>query len=109
MDNVQKLFDAAILAEESGQVSKALRLYEKASAIAKAAPAPRIRWASLLYDQGRWTEAIKVARQIIKRRPKVAFPYTIIGQSYLKLGYLLRAVRVFRQSFSIKPSIAIWL
>jgi protein O-GlcNAc transferase len=109
MDNIQKLFDAATLAEEAGQVKKALRLYEKAAAIDKDAPGLRIRWAGLLYDQGRWLEAIKIARQVIRRRPKVYLAYSLIGESYLKLGYLLRAERAFRQALSVKPRAGTWV
>jgi len=61
MDRLQKLFDAAIAAEEAGQSAKALRLYEKASDINPAAYPIGLRWASLLYDEGRWRDAIRVA------------------------------------------------
>jgi tetratricopeptide (TPR) repeat protein len=109
MDNAQNLFDAAILAEEGGQVGKALRLYEKASEIAEDASAPRLRWASLLYDQGSWKEAISVARQVTRRWPAIYLAYSLIGECYVKVGHLLKAERAFRQSLVAKPKPSTWV
>jgi hypothetical protein len=71
-DQARRVFAAAMAAEESGQIAKALRLWEKASRLAKDVPAPRLGWAGLLYDQCRYKEAIKVARGIIRRWPRRA-------------------------------------
>jgi tetratricopeptide (TPR) repeat protein len=108
MDKAQKILDAAILAEEEGQYSKALRLYERSSTVNNN-PASRLRWASLLYDQGRWKEAISVARQVTRRWPAIYLAHSLIGRCYVKVGHLLKAERAFRQSLVAKPKPSTWV
>jgi tetratricopeptide (TPR) repeat protein len=109
MDRSQKLFEAAIASEEAGQSAKALRLYEQASTIDPDAPHVGLRWASLLYFEGRWKDSIRVARQIIKRRPRVYLAHRLIASSYDKLGRLLLAERFYKQSLGIKQCPISWV
>ena len=109
MDRSQKLFEAAIAAEEAGQSAKALRLYEQASTIDPSAPHVRLRWASLLFDEGRWNDSIQVARQIIKKRPRVYQAHRLIASSYDELGRLLLAERFYKQSLAIKQMPESWV
>lgn len=109
MDRSQKLFEAAIAFEEAGQSKKALRLYEQASTSDPDGTHIGLRWASLLCDEGRWKDAIRVARQIIKRRPRVYLAHSLIASSYDELGRLLLAERFYKQSLSIKQSPISWV
>ncbi|SRR6266404_165269 len=109
MNEIQKVFDAAVRAEEAEHPAKALRLYEKASAIDPDASHAKLRWASLLHDQGRLKDAIRVARELTKRRPRVYLAHSVIGQSYLELGRLLMAERAFKRALAIKQSPITWV
>jgi len=109
MDRAQKVFDAAVKAEEAGHPAKALRLYEKASAIDPDASHAKLRCASLLYDEGRWKDAIHVARQLAKRRPRIYLAHCLIGRSYVELGRWLMAERAFKRSLAIKQDPTTWV
>ena len=105
----QEIFDAGILAEEAGDAQEALRLYEQASGVDPTAPHPRLRLASLLYDEGQWKDAIRVARQLTKRWPRVHLAYWVIARSYAELGRWMMAERFYRQSLAIKQSPIAWV
>ena len=105
----QEVFDAAIAAEEAGYSAKALRLYEKASDINPAAYPIGLRWASLLYDEARWKEAIRVARQMIRKRPQLYSAHWIIARSNIELGRWSLAERMYRESLAIKQSPTTWV
>ena len=109
MKKAQDVFDAATQAEQAGDSDKALRLYERASRIDPTAPHPRIRLASLLYDVGKWKQAIRVARQLTKRWPRSFSAYNVIAQSYAELGRWKMAERYYRQSLAIKQEAWTWL
>jgi len=106
---LQKVFDAAIAAEEAGHSAKALRLYEQASEIDPDASHVQLRWASLLHDEGQWKDAIRVARQLIKRRPRVYLAHRLIASSYDELGRLAMAERAYKQSLAIKQCPITWV
>ena len=108
-DKAGKLFEAAIRAEDAGDSDKALRLYEQALLIDPTVSQPRIRLASLLYDVGKWKEAISVARQLTKRWPKFSAAYVVIARSYGELGRWKMAERFYRQSLAIKQEPWTWL
>ena len=109
IEPAKKLFESAINAEETGQINKALRLYEKAASIEKDSPAPGIRHTHLLYSQHRWQEAIVAARQVIKRWPDQSSAYSLLAQSYMEQAQYLRAERAFRQSLAINPTPWNWV
>lgn len=102
MEKAQAKLDAAIQAEEAGDSDEALRLYEESSLLAPTRPVPRLRLASLLYDQGKWKQAIHVTRQLIKRWPRVQPAYVLLASSYLRLNRLKMAERFYRQALAIK-------
>ena len=108
-EKAQEVFDAGVLAEEAGDTQEALRLYEKASAIDPTAPHPRLRLASLLYDESQWKEAIRVARQLTKRWPRVHLAHWVIARSYAELGRWMMAERFYPQSLAIKQSPIAWV
>ncbi len=105
----QEVFDAGVQAEKAGDSGKALRLYERASAMDPTAPHPRLRLASLLYDEGEWSEAIHVARQLTKRWPRVHLAYCVIARSYAELGRWMMAERFYRRCLAIKQSPSTWV
>jgi tetratricopeptide (TPR) repeat protein len=109
MDRAQKVFEDAVRAEEAGHSSKALRLYEKASITDPEASHARLRWASLLRDEGRWKDAIRVARELIKSRPRLHLAPRLIGDCYAELGRLSMAERYFRRSLAIKQDPITWV
>jgi tetratricopeptide (TPR) repeat protein len=109
MKKAQDVFEAAIQAEEAGDSDKALRLYEQASLIDPTAPHPRMRLASLLYDTGKWKQAIRVARQLTKSRPRLSSAYIVIARSYAALDRWKMAERFYRQSLTIKQTPWAWL
>ena len=108
-ESAQKVFEAGIQAEEAGDSHKALRLYEQASAIDPTAPHSRLRLASLLFDEGRWKDAIRIARQLTKRWPRVHLAYSVIARSYAELGRWIMAERFYRQSLAIKQTPDNWV
>ena len=107
----EAIFDAAIQAEEAGDFDKARRLYEEASLLAPTRPHPRIRLSSLLYDEGKWKEAIRVTRKLIKRWPRIQPAYVVTALSYTRLGRLKMAERFYRQGLAIKkdPDLLLFL
>lgn len=107
----QAIFEAAIQAEEAGDFNKARRLYEEASLLAPTHPHPRIRLSSLLYEVGKWKEAIRVTRKLIKRWPRIQPAYVVTALSYTRLGRLKMAERFFRQGLAIKedPKLLVFL
>ncbi len=109
MDSSEELFEAAIAAEEAGQSAKALRLYERASTIDPDAFHVAVRWAFLLKEEGRWSDSIRVARQIIKRRPRVYQAHSLIAASYDELGRWRLAERFYKQSLAIKQRPESWI
>ena len=102
MDRAQEVFEDAVRAEEAGHSAEALRLYEKASVIDPDASHAKLRWASLLHDEGRWEDSIRIARQLTKKRPRLYLAHRLIGSSYVELGRWLMAERYFKQSLAIK-------
>jgi tetratricopeptide (TPR) repeat protein len=108
-DKAQVVFEAALAAEEAGHSAKALRLYEQASVIDPDASHVRVRWASLLNDKGRWKDAIRVTRQLIKKRPRLSLAHRLIGRSYDELGRLAMAERAYKQSLAIKQCPITWV
>ena len=94
MRNTQTVFDAATHAEQTGDSDKALRLYERAS---------------LLYDIGKWNEAIRVARQLTKRSPGSFSAHIVIAGSYAELGRWKMAERFYRKSLAITQEPWAWL
>ena len=105
MDKAQELFDAAVQAEEAGDAEKAIRLYEQSSLVDPQTPLPRLRLAFLLYEEGKWKEAIRVGRQLAKRWPRAHPAYSVIGHSYRELGRLTIAERYFRKAVNIKKEV----
>jgi tetratricopeptide (TPR) repeat protein len=104
IEKATQKFEAATQAEEAGEFSKARRLYEKASLLAPTHPLPRVRLAILLSEQGKWKEAIPVARKLIKRWPRIQLPYVLIATSYTQLGRLKLAERFYRQGLAINKN-----
>lgn len=109
MEKAQRVFEAAVRAEDAGHPAKALRLYEKASTIDPDASHARLRWASLLYDEGRWKDAIRLARELLKSRPRLYLAHRLIGSSYVELGRWLMEERYFKQSLAIKQDPITWV
>ena len=109
MKKAQDILEAAIQAEEAGDSDKALRLYERASLIDSTAPYPRMRLASLLYNVGKWKQAICVARQLTKCWPRFSSAYVVIARSYAALGRWKMAERFYRQSLAIKQEPWTWV
>ena len=111
MEKAREIFEAAIQAEEAGDSDKARRLYEKASLLAPTRPHPRLRLAFLLHREGKWKEAIRVARKLIKRWPRIQLAYVVIAASYTRLGRWKIAERFYRQGLAIKedPNLLLFL
>ena len=82
MEKEREIFEAAIRAEETGDFDTARRLYEQASLMAPTRPYPRLRLAMLLHQERKWTEAIRVARQLTKRWSHVQPAYVVIAGSF---------------------------
>ena len=55
-----------------------------------------------LYAQGKWNQAIRVARPLIKYWPRFQPPYIVIATSYFRLGRLKLAERFYRQALALK-------
>jgi protein O-GlcNAc transferase len=102
MEEVKEIFDAALRAEEAGDSDKALRLYEQASFLAPTLPAPRVRLAFLLHQQGKWKDSIRVGRELLKRRPRIQVAHVVIANSYAQLGRWRLAERFYRQALDIE-------
>lgn len=102
MEKAKTLFEAAIQAEEAGDSDKACRLYEQASLLAPTHPDPGLRLAFLLLEERKWNQAIRVARQLIKRWPRIQPAYVVIAASYARLGRWRMAERFYRQALAIK-------
>jgi protein O-mannosyl-transferase len=62
----------------------------------------RFEAANLLYEQGNWKEAIRVARPLIKRWPRFQMSYVVIAASYFRLNRLRLADRFYSQAVGIK-------
>ena len=105
----QELFEAAVQAEEAGDSDRAIQLYVQASLIDPTAPHPRIRLAFLLYNVGKWKQAIRVGRQVTKLQPRADQAYCLIARSYAELGRWKMAERFYRQSLAIKQEPWTWL
>jgi protein O-GlcNAc transferase len=102
MEKAKAIFEAAIQAKEAGDSDKARRLFEQASLLAPTRPDPRVRLAFLLHEERKWNQAIRVARQLIKRWPRVQEAYVVIADSYARLGRWRMAERFYRQAVAIK-------
>jgi len=109
MDRAQKVFEAAVRAEEAGHSAEALRLYEKASVIDPDASHAKLRWASLPHDKGRWEDSIRIARQLTKRRPRIYLAHSLIGSNYVELSRWVMAERFFKRSLAIKQDPITWV
>jgi tetratricopeptide (TPR) repeat protein len=112
MANAKAAFEAGIQAEESGDFDKARRFYQRASLLDPTAPYSRLRLASLLLSEGKWKEAIRVARQLTKRWPNVHHvnhAYIVIARSYAELGRWRMAERFYRRSLAIKQRPEAWV
>ena len=109
MDKAQKVFEAAVQAEEAGDSDTAIRLYEQSSLLAPQHPLPLLRLAVLLSSLGKWKRAILVGRQVTKRQPRSAQAYCVIARSYAELGRWKMAERFYRQSLAIKQEPWTWL
>ena len=102
--NAEKLFDAAIKAEDEGKFEKARLLYEQSIRADKNSFGSRLRLAGLLWgEQHKYKEAIKITRLIVKRWPKT-MAYLILGNSYMELGRFVQAEKTWRQSLAIKAT-----
>jgi len=100
----QKLFEAAIQADQAGDSNEAIRLYEQSSLLVPTRRAPRVRWAFLLFEQGEWKQAIRVGREIIKLWPQIHEGYGVVGLSYQRLGHLKLAEWFLRQAVQIEET-----
>ena len=111
MEKAREIFEAAIQAEEAGDSDKARPLYEKASLLAPTRPHPRVRLVILLHEEGKWKEAIHIARKLIKRWPRIQLAYLVIADSYTRLGRWNMAERFYRQALAIKedPNVLLFL
>ena len=111
MEKASEIFEAAIRAEETGDFDTARRLYEQASLMAPTRPYPGLRLAFLLLKERKWTEAVRVARQLTKRWPRVQPAYVVIAQSYAQLGRWIIAEQFYRQALAINedPNIRVLL
>jgi len=103
------VFEAAIQAEDAGDLRKARRLFARASLLDPAAPHPRFALATVLFEEGKWTEAISVARQATKRWPNVNPAYSLIARSYSELGRWKMAERFFHRALKVKQTPGIWV
>ena len=101
MDRAKAIFEAAIQAEEAGNPAQALRLYEQASLLAPTSPHPKIRLAILLLEERKLSQAIRVARQLIRRWPRIQLPYVVIAASCAQRGRWRMADRFYRQALAI--------
>jgi tetratricopeptide (TPR) repeat protein len=112
-DKAQRLFDAAIIAEEvEGDLNKALELYREVAELDKDHPHPVLGIADILRDQSQWKEAIQAARKVTKRWPnsRGAFhAYLIIGDCYHTQRQFRRAERAYRQALEIEQSPWPWV
>ncbi len=107
-DGLQRLFEAALKAEDEEQPEAALQLYQQAIKVDKNHPAPQFRFAALLLEQHKYKEAIKVTTTVVKRWPW-ALAYLIMGRSYLELWRYSKAEQAFRQSLAMKPKPESWV
>lgn len=105
---MQRLFEAALTAEDEEQPEEALKLYQQAIKVDKNLPAPQFRFAALLLEQHKYKEAIKVTGSFVKRWPW-PLAYLIMGRSYLELWRYSKAEQAFRQSLAIKPKPETWV
>jgi tetratricopeptide (TPR) repeat protein len=108
-ERAQLLFNKAVSAEEEGHLKKALRLYYQVAEVDRHSALPRFCIASVLFEQGNWRDAIKVASQINTRWPDSHHVSALLGLSYSKLAQFKRAEQAFRQSLSIKPEASTWV
>lgn len=100
----EKLFAAAIKAEDEGKFEKAQLLYEQSIQADKNSFASRLRLAGLLWgEQHKYKEAIKITKLIVKRWPQT-MAYSILGNSYMKLGRFVQAEKTWRQSLAIEAT-----
>ena len=102
METAQKVFEAAVEAEEAGDTERAIRLYEETSRIEPTHPLPLIRLGFLLCDEGKWEQAIRVGLQITKRWPKTHEGHFVIARSYGNLGRWTMAERHYRKLVTLK-------
>ncbi len=103
----QKLYEAAIQAEDNQQMDEAAQLYHEAIKADKNSPLPQFGFAALLLEQEKYKEAIKVSRLFVKRWPW-PLAYMIIGRSHLDLGQYVKAEQAFQQSLAFKPEPETW-
>ena len=109
MEKAQQIFEAALKAEEAGDSASAIRLYEQCSRLAPKAAAPRMRLASLLFDVGKWKQAIPVAHQVTKLWPRYDRAYCVIARCYRELGRWKMAERFYRKSLAIAQQSGTWM
>jgi tetratricopeptide (TPR) repeat protein len=107
-DKSQKLYEAALQAEDNQQMDEAAQLYQEAIKVDKNLPLPQFKFAALLLEQEKYKEAIQVSRLFVKRW-QWSLAYTIIGRSHLELGQYVKAEQAFQQSLAIKPTPATWV
>ena len=105
----EEAFAAGIEAEEAVDVEKAFRSYQAALKLDPTAVHARLRFSSLLFDQRKFKEAIHVARQIIRRRPRVYLAQCVIASSYVELDRWALAERFYRQALAIKQTPFVWV
>src|SRR5262245_60661904 len=111
-ERAETLFNAALRAEEQRDFNKALRLYHQVRKIKRSSPMPWFCIASVLFEQGRWAQAVESARRVIKGWPDwshLDLVYVIIGQSHLEQNHLRRAKHAFEQSLAVKPKAGTWV
>src|SRR2546423_1292648 len=111
-EKARKLIDMGFKAEDEGHLSKALRFYQQAAKINPSSPLPTFSIATVLFEQGKWSDAIKTACQVIKHwpdGPHLYLTYSLIGECHVELNQPLRAERAFRQSLAIKPGPEAWV
>lgn len=58
--------------------------------------------AEQLYAQGKWNEAIRLARPLLKRWPRFQQPYIVIATSYFRLNRAKMAERFYRRAVAIE-------
>jgi len=109
MEKAEEVFESAIQAEEAGDTGTAIRLYEQSSLLAPQHSLPLLRLGLLLLRLGKYKQAIRVGRQVTKRRPRVHQAYCIIARSYSELGRWKMAERFYRQALAIKQEAGTWL
>jgi superkiller protein 3 len=103
----QKLYEAALQAEDNQLPDKAAQFYQEAIKADKNSPLPQFKFAALLLEQERYKEAIQVSRLFVKRW-QWSLAYTIIGRSHLELGRYIKAEQAFQQSLAIEPTPESW-